>query len=82
MGEQDGQWWGPGMKDSWGTSPRAPADGGDAATSAWTADLCDKTLGKEPSREDEQKYAPLEQAAQERETAAWKEYDVSRPDVQ
>ena len=33
-----GQWWVPAMKDSWGAPPRAPADGLDAAVSAWTAD--------------------------------------------
>ena len=54
-------------------------DGVDAAISAWTADLCDATMGKDPSQEEERKYATLVKAAQERELAASKEFDVFRP---
>ena len=66
---------GPVMRESWGAPPGAAVDGVDAAISAWTADLCGKTLGREVSRGDKQRCAPLVRAAQERELAAWKEFN-------
>ena len=53
--------------------------GVDAAISAWTADLCHKTLGKEPSKEGGKKYATLVRAAQDRELASWKEFEEFCP---
>ena len=51
------------MKDCRGTQPSSLVDGVDAAISAWTADLGGKTLGKE----------------EDRELAAWKEFDAFCP---
>ena len=65
------------MKDCWGALPGARVDGVDAAISAWAAELCTKTLDKEPSKEKETKYAPVVKTAQNRELSAWKELRVS-----
>ena len=66
--KQHGQSWGPVMK---GALPAAHSEDSDAAMSAWAADLCGKTLGKELPTEDKQKYAPPVRVAQECELAAW-----------
>ena len=64
------------MKDSWPALPSTPVGGVDAAVSVWTAYPRDRALGEELSQEEERKYAPLAKVAQERELAAWKEFNV------
>ena len=67
------------MKDGWDSLSGAAVDGVDAATSAWTADMCKKTIGKGPSTGEETKYAPQARAAQDRALAPWPEFDVFCP---
>ena len=64
------------MADCWGAVPSTPADGVAAASSAWTADLRGKTLGKELPQAEERKYASLVTVGQERKLAVWGEFDV------
>ena len=67
------------MKDSWDALPGATVTGFDAAISAWTADLCNKTLGKELPKAEETEGAPRVKTAQSREDAAWEEFEIFRP---
>ena len=53
MNNHHGQWWGSAMRAGWRALAGSPVDGVDAATSAWTANLCGKTLGKDLSQEEE-----------------------------
>ena len=71
-----GQCWDSAMGDSLGALPDGPADGVDAAVSAWAADLCNKTLRREPPEGEETKYALLARAAQDREPAAGEKFDA------
>ena len=53
-----------------------------AAISAWTDDMRRKTVGKEPSKEEETKCPPLVWAAQDRGPANWTEFGASSPAAQ
>ena len=61
VAKRHGQLWDSAPKDGWGALPGAPVDRVDAAISARAADLCGKTIGTGPSKEEEKMYAPHRQ---------------------
>ena len=47
VAKEDAQWWDLGMRDEWSAVEASSREGGCVASSAWTADLCDKSSGQE-----------------------------------
>ena len=79
VAKRHGHWWDPVMRDSWWAVPGSPVDGVDAGILGLTEDLCGKTSGTTPSQGGERNYVPLVRATQERELAAWQEFDECCP---
>ena len=54
-------------------------EGLEAALTAWAAQVCDRPLGQELSRDDEIQFAKGVRAAKKRELDAWFKFQVSSP---
>ena len=73
------QWWPWEHQPKLEVNPSAAAEGVDGAISARVADKCNRVLGQELSREEEEMHADLANEGKRRELAAWDKFDVFSP---